>query len=133
MEKDRERKKKRKPYGFYVIISILIFVTILTVISFTNPEILIGSYLDNDIRKQLLDVHKSKIESKPDVITTENVEDVIINVRFTFDNDEIVDMRVSRAIEIFNELFEDYERDYTVNELEYETLLELRWVIDKDL
>lgn len=117
MEEDREREKK-KPYGFYVIISILVFVSVLTVISFTNPEVLIGWYLDNDIRTQLLEVHQ------PDATNLE------LNVRFTFTNDDIVDMRVSRAIDVFNELFEDYERDYSIIELEDDTLLELTWVIN---
>ncbi len=130
-----EEKKEQKPKfakGFYVILGVLVIVSVLTVLSFTNPELLIGDYLDSDIRTQLLDLHESNIDGiKNGTIPFD--DKLIVNARFTFENDEIVDMRVSRSIEVFNELFSNYERDHEVYEGEDGTILELTWIIDEDL
>jgi len=123
---EREQKKEnKKPFGFYVIICVLSFVSILAIMSFVAPETLIGWYLDQDIRSQLSQLNEKRLLEMPD--ETKNPDDVIVNVRFTFDNDDIKDIRVSRAIDVFNEMFEDIERDHSINELEYETELILRW------
>lgn len=133
--KPEERVKKRSSVGLRITLAVLSFVIVLTILSFTSPEILIGWYIDNDIRTQLLDVHQSKLDSRNTVLgtaTTDDLDDLILNVRFTFDNDQIVDIRVSRAIDVFNELFEGHERDHTVFEGEESTILELRWAVDKN-
>ena len=128
---DEKKEKRGKPIGLYVIIPILVVVTILTFISFYEPEIILGWYFDDDIRSQLLDLHNSYLEDMPDEITTENVGDIIVNARFTFDNDELTDIRVKRAIIVFEELFPEHETDWTVQETDENTQLELRWVIIK--
>jgi hypothetical protein len=120
---DKEHEQKKKPFALYLVLGILVIVSIMSVLSFTNPEILIGWYLDDDIRKQLLDTHQ----------LWQNA--TYINTRIIFDNDEIVDLRVSRAIDVFNELFVDYERTHSINiDTNQDTvILELRWKVDKDL
>jgi len=131
MDKEKEEKKGTKPIGLYIIIPILVLVSILTFISFYEPEIILGWYFDNDIRSQLLELHNSYLEEMPDRITTENVNDIIVNARFTFDNDELTDIRVKRAIIVFQELFPEHETDWTVKETDENTQLEFRWVIIK--
>jgi len=120
---DKEQEQKKKPFALYLVLGILVIVSIMSVLSFTNPEILIGWYLDDDIRKQLLDTNQ----------LWQNA--TFINTRIIFDNDEIVDLRVSRAIDVFNELFGDYERTHTINinTNDDTVILELRWKVDKDL
>ncbi len=118
---DKEQKQKKKPFAFGLVLGILVIVSIMSVLSFTNPEILIGWYLDDDIRKQLLDTHQ----------LWQNV--TYINTRIIFDNDEIVDLRVSRAIDVYNELFVEHERTHSINNTEDYVILELRWKVDKDL
>lgn len=126
---DKRKKKEEYPSKFsrtfYVIIGILFIVSVMTVVSFTNPEILIGWYLDQDIRNQLIQLNEKKLLEMPD--EPKNPEDVMVNVRFTFDNDDLKDIRVSRSIDIFNELFDGIERDYSIKELEEETQLVFRW------
>lgn len=132
--KSEEKVKKRSSAGLRITLAVLTFVIVLTILSFTSPEILIGWYIDNDIRNQLMDIHQAKLDSRNTVLgnaTMDDLGDLILNVRFTFDNDQIVDIRVSRAIDVFNELFEGHERDYTVFEGEESTILELRWGVDK--
>lgn len=118
-----EQEQKKKPFALYLVLGILVIVSILSVLSFTNPEILIGWYLDDDIRKQLLDTNQ----------LWQNA--TYINTRIIFDNDEIVDLRVSGAIDIFNELFAEYEGTHsiTIDTSEDTVILELRWKVDKDL
>ncbi len=118
-----EEQKKKKPFALYLVLAILVIVSIMAILSFTNPELLIGWYLDDDIRKQLLDTNQ----------LWQNA--TYINTRIIFDNDEIVDLRVSRAIDVFNELFVDYERTHSINinTIEDTVILELRWKVDKDL
>jgi len=120
---DKEQEQKKKPFMLYLVLGILLIVSILSILSFTNPELLIGWYLDDDIRKQLLDTNQ----------LWQNA--TYINTRIIFDNDEIVDLRVSRAIDVFNELFVDYERTHSINinTIEDTVILELRWKVDKDL
>jgi len=126
-----DKRKKKEEYHskfsrtFYVIIGILFIVSVMTVVSFTNPEILIGWYLDQDIRNQLIQLNEKKLLEMPD--EPKNPEDVMVNVRFTFDNDDLKDIRVSRSIDVFNELFDGVERDYSIKELEEETQLVFRW------
>jgi len=115
---DKEQEQKKKPFALYLVLVILVIVSILAILSFTNPEILIGWYLDDDIRKQLLDTHQ----------LWQNV--TYINTRIIFDNDEIVDLRVSRAIDVYNELFVDHERTHSINNTEDYVILELRWKVD---
>ncbi len=123
--KREQKEENKKPLGFYVVICILSFVAILAIMSFVAPETLIGWYLDQDIRSQLTQLNEKRLLEMPD--EPKNPDDVIVNVRFTFDNDDIKDIRVSRAIDVFNEMFEDIERDHSINELEDETELILRW------
>ena len=120
---DKEQEQKKKPFALYLVLGILVIVSIMSVLSFTNPEILIGWYLDDDIRKQLLDTNQ----------LWQNA--TYINTRIIFDNDEIVDLRVSGAIDIFNELFAEYEGTHsiTIDTSEDTVILELRWKVDKDL
>ncbi len=120
---DKEQEQKKKPFALYLVLGILVIVSIMSVLSFTNPELLIGWYLDDDIRKQLLDTHQ----------LWQNA--TYINTRIIFDNDEIVDLRVSRAIVVFNELFVDYERTHFINNTKDKdyVILELRWKVDKEL
>lgn len=123
MERDQEQKKNPKPFGFYVVLSVLSFVAVLSIMSFVAPETLIGWYLDQDIKSQLTQLNEQKLlELNPN-----DVETVIVNVRFTFDNDQLKDIRVSRAIDVFNEMFDGIERDHSIKELEDETQLILRW------
>ncbi len=132
MDEEKKEIKGTKPIGLYIIIPILVLVSILTFISFYEPEIILGWYFDNDIRSQLLELHNSYLEEMPDEITTENVDDIIVNARFTFDNDELTDIRVKRAIIVFEELFLEHETDWTVQATDENTQLELRWVIIKN-
>jgi len=134
MNNEEERVKKKASVGLRITLAVLTFVIVLTILSFTSPEILIGWYIDNDIRNQLMDIHQAKLDSRNTVLgnaTMDDLGDLILNVRFTFDNDQIVDIRVSRAIDVFNELFEGHERDHTVSKGEDSTILELRWGVDK--
>jgi len=120
---DKEQEQKKKPFALYLVLGILVIVSIMAILSFTNPELLIGWYLDDDIRKQLLDTDQQWKNA------------TYINTRIIFDNDEIVDLRVSRAIDVFNELFGDSERTHSINidTNQNTVILELRWKVEKDL
>lgn len=131
MEKE-EKDSPKFAKGFYVILGVLGIVSILTILSFTNPELLIGDYLDNDIRIQLIDLHESNIEGiKNGTIPFE--DKLTVNAQFTFEDDEIVDMRISRSIDVFNELFSNYQRDHAIYDGDDGIILRLSWIIDEDL
>ena len=119
-----EREQKEKPFALYFVLGILAIVSIMSILSFTNPEILIGWYLDDDIRSQLTNLHERAMVNWTD---SPSVDKAIVNARFTFDNDELVHIRVPRAIDTFNELFEEYDRSHVIIKNDDETLLELRW------
>lgn len=133
-EKNEEiETKPRSSTAIGITLSVLSFVIVLTVLSFINPEILIGWYIDEDIRTQLTNTHEMRVKQILDNISDGNstIDDQIINVRFTFENDSIVDIRVSRAVEVFNELFANHEKAYEIYEGDEGRILELTWAVDE--
>ena len=81
----REEQEKKKPfYALYLVLGILIIVSMMTIISFIDPALLIGWYLDADVRNQLNEVHQSKFFNSSDPTS---IEDIVVNARFTFDNE----------------------------------------------
>jgi len=121
----RKEKQQKKPfYALYLVLGILVIVSMMTIISFIDPALLIGWYLDADIRNQLTELHESKFNNSTDPTP---FEDIVVNARFTFDNDELVEIRVTRSIDVFNELFDGYDRNSTIIKKADQTELELSW------
>lgn len=132
-DKIEEEIKPRSSTPLKITLGVLSFVVVLTILSFTNPEILIGWYIDDDIREQLLTTHNMRVEQILNDVSDGNstLDNQIINVRFLFDDDQITDIRVSRAIDVFNEVFQDHIHDHKVYEGEDGKILELTWRVDK--
>jgi hypothetical protein len=121
----RKEKEQKKPfYALYLVLAILAIVSVMTIISFVDPALLIGWYLDADVRNQLNEVHQSKFFNSSDPTS---IEDIVVNARFTFDNDELVEIRVSRSIDVFNQMFDGFERNSTITKKADVTELVLSW------
>lgn len=128
MNEERERKKSRKK--IYFSLSFLVMFVVLFGMTFIDPELMIGWIWDYDIEKQLVYANNQGLEYDPDVTITLNgeVQDIKkVKMRFTYENNDSTEMRVARAMELFDNLFSDPDKQSEIIRTEQTTIVQFTW------
>lgn len=112
---EQERKESNRRTGIVIIIATIIIVSLVYNIIF--PTMLIGMIWDYDIKSQLEFQNRDGIEKSADVV----------KFRLTYENNDETDLRIVRAVNVYNEIFDDPENTFKITKLENTTLIEFTW------
>ncbi len=112
---DQEKKASNRKTRIIIIIASIIIVSLVYNIIF--PTMLIGMIWDYDIKSQLEFQNQDGIEKSAD----------IVKFRLTYDNNDETDLRIERAISVYNEVFDDSENTFKITKFENTTLIEFTW------
>ncbi len=115
------------------VIGLAIGISVLVII-FVNPILIIGHIWDFDIEQQLLQANNQGLEINPDLTLTLNdeIQEIRqVKMRFayenTYNNPDEVEIRVDRAIAVFENLFSDPDKSWIKEVTDDTTTIQFIW------
>lgn len=119
MYNEREEDRRRSNKSLIVVGVMLSISAVLLIISFIDPVLLIGFIWDWDIQNQISDANDRAVKNNQETVS----------FRITYDNNDSTEIRIERAIQVFNEFFSENEKSSEVVRNEDTTQLILRWQV----
>lgn len=118
---DEYEEKPKSNKGVIITGIIASIIIIIAVISLIAPVEIIGIIWDWDIETQLKNQNAKSLELDRDKSY----------YRLIYDNNESTDMRIERAVKVYEKMFADPENTHDIIKTENTTLLEFIWVVEK--
>ena len=124
-EEDEDRTSNRGIYLCAIILSIIITIF---AISIVDPVLLIGGIWDWDIQDQLLKANNNAVQG-----LSNEKESVMVYYRFIYEKNPDTEIRIARAIKVFENTFDHPDNNFEVKRFENSTLLEFTWQAEKGI
>ena len=121
----KEKEEKQKSNRGIIVSGILVSVfVVLAVISVLNPLMLIGIIWDHDIEKQLLGANDQQYmyNQVAEIGSEGNWENEPVKFQLTYYNSDETQIRVQRAIDVFEKLFSDPDKTSEVIKIDDTTV-----------
>jgi len=118
-EEDEEHRSHRSIYLCFIILAIIVTVF---AISLIDPVLLIGGIWDWDIQDQLLKANNNALQGLGN-----EKESTMVYYRFIYEKNPDTEIRIERAIKVFEDTFDHPDNHFEVKRFENSTLLEFTW------
>ena len=106
--------------GVFGVLGVLLLLTFTT----QGVEFMLGWLWDYDIEQQLISTNNEVLKS---IIAEPDKQINEIRMRFTYENNEMSDIRVDRAITVYKETFDNPENMYQISYEDKTTVVVFIW------
>ena len=134
-EKDISKEKKQD--NKTVIIGVAIIILTIVIISLIFQNQILGRILEMDVEQRFKEANRLGIEHKPTIEITlndEKQEITVINYKMIYDdNDERANDMVDRSIKVFEKLFTDPDKKYSITNGDNSIIIEFTWKPEKGI
>jgi len=122
----RFKEKKESKRIYFAMIGVFGVLGVLLLLTFTTQgvEFMLGWLWDYDIELQLISTNNEVLKS---VIAEPDKQINEIRMRFTYENNEMSDIRVDRAIAVYKETFDNPENMYQITYEDKTTVVVFIW------
>lgn len=124
--KKRDKESHKGIYIFSVIIVILLGLFSLT---FTHPVMLLAPFWDSDIEQHLTRANQNAFETAFEMDFP--LDETMVYYRLIYDNNSDTDVRIQRAIMVYERMFDHPDNFYEIKYEDNQTLLEFTWHYQK--
>lgn len=122
----RFKEKKESKRIYFAMIGVFGVLGVLLLLTFTTQgvEFMLGWLWDYDIEQQLISTNNEVLKS---IIAEPDKQINEIRMRFTYENNEMSDIRVDRAIAVYKEIFDSPENMYQITYEDKTTVVVFIW------